>query len=119
VLALVGALANALIGIITLIEMCREDLFDSSKLLDNAVFLIFILIISFVGAIIFLFNRLQGGVILIACSTLALLMLLLSMFASADLIGIILIIAQLLVLAGGLFGIRGFNAQSKETVENK
>ena len=119
VLALLGGLANALIGIFTLIEMFEADLFSSSKHMmpDITVFYIFILIFSLVGAVVLLFNRFQGGVLLITCSAIALLLSLISAFVSVDEIGIILIIAQLLVLTVGILGIRGYQKTIKPKPE--
>ncbi len=115
VFALLGGLANALIGIITLIEMFREDLFDSSTF-DITAILIFILIFSFIGAIVLLFNRLQGGVYILTSSLLALLFASVSL-AYQDQSAVLLILPSLALIASAVIGLRGYNKTKKQRAD--
>ena len=117
VLALLGGLANALIGIITLIEMFREDMFDSS-MLDITAILIFILIFSFIGAIVLLFNRFQGSIYILTCSIIALLFTSISLVYQ-DQSAVLLILPSLALIASAVIGLMGYKNTEKTCADEQ
>ena len=111
VFGFIGASVNILFAITGFIELTHmfSSLSDGFEYIP-VLFFIMLMLISLTGAVILLFNRLLGGLLLITSSVLVLLLSSISLVASVDTSGAILIISQLLVLAGGILGIIGFKS---------
>ena len=124
-LALLGGLTNAVFGIITLIQMFDWGLFNSCNATRNssyatsgipALFNIFILALSLVGAIVMLFNRFQGSIYILICAFFGL--LLGSVFLSSqDQNAMLLILPQLALLVSAVIGLVGYNKTKKRLNE--
>ena len=122
VFAFIGGLISAVFSIIDFIDFADiiED-YNYMAILDlfPSVFMLVLLLIGLVGAVVLLFNRLQGGVLLVLSGGFALLMMLISSsLVDIDVVVVLLIIGALLTLVAGIIGISGFAEQNKRTAKN-
>ena len=120
VLALLGGLTNAVFGVITLIQMFEWDLFGSNSGMEEmlALFYIFILIFSLVGAIVLLFNRFQGGIYILTSSLLALVFASISL-AYQDQSAVLFILPLIALIASAVIGLMGYNKTKKLRAEEQ